>query len=279
MTAPSNFHALRFGRAAARYEAHADVQARMADALVTLWGARPSPARILEFGCGTGLLTRRLRARFPEAALVATDASAAMLGAAASVPVADPSPRYALLDASGGTDEVALPPTVAQAAPFDLIASGAVVQWFPDLAAHLRLAARLSTSGASGTPGASGAHYLVSAFDADNFPELNALLREPPFGYTRFPGHSRAALDAAARAAGWEVTSFLAWEEAETLPDARTVLRRMQDLGSVRDPRAGGRMTRANLTRLLDAYTQRFSVAGGVRLTWKPWAALLTRTA
>src|SRR5690606_17022422 len=82
MTGPTSlptFHALRFGRAAARYDAQAGVQAQMADALLSLWGERAAPARILEFGCGTGLLTRRLRARFPDAVHVATDAASGML--------------------------------------------------------------------------------------------------------------------------------------------------------------------------------------------------------
>lgn len=287
MTAPGSanpsFHALRFGRAAARYEARARVQARMAAVLLDLWGDRPDPKSILEFGCGTGLLTRALRARFPGAALTATDASSDMLeiarenfreasGAAHSL---GPLPAMTVLDARGDA-----PPVPAKHAlhgipthiPCDLIAAGALVQWFPDLAAHFRFAASLS---------APGARYLVSGFDAANFPEINALLREPPFSYRNFPGHTQTAVEAAAAAAGWSVTTFLGWEEREVLPTARAVLKLLQELGSVRDPREGGRMNRANLHHLLEEYAKRFSEADGentgVRLTWKPWAALLTR--
>lgn len=268
MTASANFHALRFGRAAARYEAHADIQARMADALLALWGERPDPARILEFGCGTGLLTRRLRARFADAKLVATDASEAMLDAARASMATDAIAEFALLDAAG----TALPPeNVLHAAPFDMLASGAVVQWFPDLAAHFRFAASLSSAGAC---------YLVSGFGAGNFPELNALLMEPPFSYNRFPGHDPRDVEAAAVRAGWSVGGMLSWEEVEVLPSPRDVLQRLQDLGAVRDPREGGRMTRANLAHLLSEYARRFAEPegkGGVRLTWKPWTALLVR--
>jgi hypothetical protein len=55
----------------------------------------------------------------------------------------------------------------------------------------------------------------------------------------------------------------------------------LQELGSVRDPREGGRMNRANLAHLLAEYERMYStdaIGGGVRLTWKPWAALLTRS-
>jgi len=280
MTAPegSSFHAVRFGRSAARYEAHASVQARMADALLSLWGDRPAPGRILEFGCGTGLLTRRLRARFPGSAHLATDASAEMLAVAREHTRTENErsdsyggmPEFEVLDARGTSASLAALQPHAARFPVDLIASGALVQWFPDLVAHFRLA---------GLCAAPGAAYLVSGFARENFPELNALLSEPPFSYRAFPGHSAREVEAAATAAGWSVTSFLTWDDTEVLPDARAVLTRMQDLGSVRDPREGGRLTRASLAWLLNEYTHRFSVGGGVRLTWKPWAALLLRNA
>jgi len=268
-----SFHALRFGRAAARYEAQAGVQARMAEALLALWGERAAPAGIVEFGCGTGLLTRRLRTRFPDARLTATDAAPEMLDVArAALDAWEPatparSVVFRELDARGdGSGPERLP----EADP-DLLAANAVVQWFPDLAAHFRFAASLA---------APGAIYLVSGFGAGNFPELNALLAEPPFSYRRFPGHDPQAVEAAAAQAGWTVAGLLAWDETEVLPSPRDVLQRLQDLGAARDPREGGRMTRANLAHLLAEYARRFAAGGeedGVRLTWKPWAALLIR--
>lgn len=265
MTSPGSFHALRFGRAAGGYEAQAGVQARMADALLSLWGARPEPAHILEFGCGTGLLTRRLAARFPGATLLATDAAPEMLDAARTALSGMPRVTLAVRDARGDTPPEPRP----QGVPPDLLASGALVQWFPDLAAHLRYAVAQTAPGAS---------YLVSGFDSANFPELNALLAEPPFSYRRFPGHAPGAVEGAAQSTGWSVAGFLSWEEIEVLPSARAVLRRMQDLGSVRDPREGGRMNRANLAHLLAEYERRYTnTEGNVPLTWKPWVALLVR--
>jgi malonyl-CoA O-methyltransferase len=272
-----SFHALRFGRAAGGYQARADIQARMADALLDLWGERLAPRNVLEFGCGTGLLTRRLLARFPGTKLLATDASAGMLeearaafsggvaGDVADLASSSVRPDFVEQDASGATPPAQV---IAARAPYDLIAAGALVQWFPDLARHLRFAGMLAGP---------GAHYLVSGFGRENFPELNALLSEPPFSYTSFPGHDPSSVEAAAQEAGWEPLAIFSWEEVEVLPTAREVLRRLQELGSVRDPREGGRMNRTNLAWLIAEYERRFARAGGVSLTWKPWAALLKR--
>lgn len=268
-----SFHALRFGRSAAGYQARAGIQARMAGALLDLWGERPAPEGVLEFGCGTGLLTRGLRERFPGARLLATDASAGMLeearaALARETRAGEPAhPDFVEQDASG-----LKPPAqvVAARAPYDLIAAGAMVQWFPDLARHFEFAGALSRP---------GGHYLVSGFGQGNFPELNALLAGPPFSYTRFPGHDPAAVEAAAARAGWDVSALFAWEEVEVLPTSRQVLRMLQDLGSVRDPREGGRMNRSNLAWLLEEYEKRYAVEGGVSITWKPWVALLRQPA
>ncbi len=298
MTSPSSltFHALRFGRAAAHYEAQAGVQARMADALLSLWGGRAAPARVLEFGCGTGLLTRRLRARFPDALHVATDAASGMLeharraldgmaaGAEGKAPAEAGAPRapvFRMLDARGDSAAAyrALHELAAahpEAFPVDLVAAGALVQWFPDLGAHLRFAASAAAPGAA---------YLVSGFAPDNFPELNTLLAAEPFGYRDFPGHAPGAVEASAKAAGWAVAGMLSWEQQDVLPGARAVLQRVRDLGAVRDPRTGGRMTRARLGFLVAEYERRFAAGPAesgqpvpVSLTWKPWAALLVKS-
>jgi malonyl-CoA O-methyltransferase len=260
-----SFHALRFGRSAGAYEARAAIQARMAGALIDLWGDRAAPRSILEFGCGTGLLTSRLRARFPAASILSTDASHGMLDTARAQFPGSVHPDFVEQDADGAHTPARV---VAARAPYGLVAAGALVQWFPDLERHLRFAGSLTSP---------GGFYLVSGFGLQNFPELNAILSEPPFSYERFPGHDPDAVERAARAAGWNTVSMLAWEEKEILPNPRQVLRMLQDLGSVRDPREGGRMNRQNLEFLLEDYARRFTEGDGVRLTWKPWAALLEK--
>ncbi|HEX7876279.1 MAG TPA: methyltransferase domain-containing protein [Sphingobium sp.] len=73
-----------FGAAADRYDDHAGPQ-RAAAALVADLAQRQKPGgvqRILEIGCGTGLLTRDIQMRWPAAELVVTDLSPRMLAKA-----------------------------------------------------------------------------------------------------------------------------------------------------------------------------------------------------
>lgn len=110
-----------FSAAARSYEKAARAQAISADFLADLVAGLPRPAapRILEFGCGTGLLTRRLYPRLGGDWLV-SDLSPAMLEAAES---ALPGPHYRVMDAeSPDLDE-----------GFDLIVSNLAAQWFADL--------------------------------------------------------------------------------------------------------------------------------------------------
>lgn len=139
-----------FSAATHSYEAAARAQAASAEFLAGLVAALPRPAAplVLEFGCGTGLLTRKLHPRLGGDWLV-TDLSPAMLEAAAS---ALPGPRYQVLDAEA--------PHVDQR--FDLIVSNLAAQWFADLpAAAAKLAGLL-------TP---GGHLAFSTLGEDSFRE------------------------------------------------------------------------------------------------------------
>lgn len=125
-----------FSAAAATYESAARAQVWAADCLVERLGPTSAPIRVLELGCGTGLLTRRLAAALPAGSRVlATDLSPAMVRAAST---ALPALSFAVMDAEA--------PGVA--GPFDLIASSLAAQWFADLPATLgRLAGLLAPGG------------------------------------------------------------------------------------------------------------------------------------
>jgi len=125
-----------FSAATRSYEAAARAQARSADFLaqLVLGLPRPTAPKVLEFGCGTGLLTRRLYPRLGGDWLV-TDLSPAMLETAESTL---PGPCYQVLDAED--------PHVNQR--FDLIVSNLAAQWFADLpAAAAKLAGLLRPGG------------------------------------------------------------------------------------------------------------------------------------
>src|SRR6187549_3584777 len=64
-----HFRVARFGRAARSYESTAHIQRCLAARLASRCDVS-TPRAILELGCGTGLLTRRLRERFPDSLLV-----------------------------------------------------------------------------------------------------------------------------------------------------------------------------------------------------------------
>ncbi len=132
-----------FGSAAEHYEEHAGVQRIVAATLaqlLRLQPARPAPdgrLRILEIGCGTGLLTRHLRSLFPDAEIVATDIAPEMIGQAERG--ADIGAQFLVMDGEA---------PVFEGAHFDLIASSLAFQWFADLPRALdRLTALLRPGG------------------------------------------------------------------------------------------------------------------------------------
>ena len=71
--------ASRFSAAAGTYDNHAGVQARVASQLTALLGTDRPVGSILEVGCGTGLLTKKLARIFPSAQICATDISSKMI--------------------------------------------------------------------------------------------------------------------------------------------------------------------------------------------------------
>ena len=132
--------ARHFGAAAPTYDRAARVQARIAADLACDIAAVARPARILEFGCGTGNLTRALAGLFPDAHLIATDLAPAM--AALCRKRLDTSHRrhHAAMDA----EMPAFP-----ASCFDLVCGSLAAQWFAEPAqAFAALAGLLRQGGA-----------------------------------------------------------------------------------------------------------------------------------
>ncbi|WP_251881886.1 dethiobiotin synthase [Achromobacter sp. Marseille-Q4954] len=131
----------RFGAAAPAYEDHASVQRLAAERLAGDIALLPLPRRprILEIGCGTGLLTQALARRIGPADWTVTDIAPGMLAAAQRGPSLPGRARYQLLD---GEHPAGLE------GGYDLICSSLAVQWFSDLNAGLgRLAALLAPGG------------------------------------------------------------------------------------------------------------------------------------
>jgi malonyl-CoA O-methyltransferase len=119
--------AARFGAAAPSYDAAAHLQRAVAERLAQdIAELMPAPpARILEFGCGTGFLTAHLKALWPDALLLATDLSANMASAAKA--------RLSVAAVAMDAEHPAL-----REGSFDLVCGSLAAQWFSDAPAALR---------------------------------------------------------------------------------------------------------------------------------------------
>jgi malonyl-CoA O-methyltransferase len=128
-----------FDRAEA-YDQHAEVQRRVAVALAARVAALPlAPrTRILEVGCGTGLLGRELIGRLPHADWTMTDIAPAMIRRARRFFEGRDNVQLAVMDGEHPD----------RPGPYDLIVSNLALQWFVDLpAAIARLRGLLAPDG------------------------------------------------------------------------------------------------------------------------------------
>ena len=149
--------ARQFDRGASTYDRYADVQNLMADRLLKRLGHRPGIGRVLEVGCGTGLLTAGLLDAFPDAGIIALDLSAEMVKAAARR-VASPRVELVVADAEEWDGERGL---------FDVVVSNATAQWFE------RPEETMAKLAGSLSPGGLMAH---SVFGPRTFFELHQVL-------------------------------------------------------------------------------------------------------
>ena len=172
--------AAHFGAAAASYDQHAQAQRHAADALLarldTALAGCP-PRRALEFGCGTGYLSRGLLARWPDCDWLISDIAPAMVEHCRQQldgPLARRA-RFALIDAEQ--------PRLAASdigGDFELIASSLAFQWFERPGDALaQLYALL----------APGGRLAIATLGADSFAEWRASHRALglPCGVAEYP--------------------------------------------------------------------------------------------
>ena len=118
----------RFSAAADTYDVLATVQDRVAEELLSFIPDGSEPATILELGCGTGLLTRRLLKRFPVAHIDAVDVSSRMIQRA----------KESCGPCNRVTWHVADALRFSPVHTYSLIASNASLHWVADLTAAMR---------------------------------------------------------------------------------------------------------------------------------------------
>lgn len=149
-----------FAAAAGTYDSAARAQAEAADRMVELVAGLSLPDRstVLEVGCGTGLLTRRLLPRVGGDWLV-TDLSPAMVEAARATMGKDAA-QFRVMDGENPDTPIGL---------FDLIVSNLAAQWFCDLGRAVnRLRACLAPGGT----------LVLSTLGAGSFAQWRAAHRQ-----------------------------------------------------------------------------------------------------
>lgn len=196
----------------------------------------PAPRRVLEVGCGTAALARRVAGRLPEATVYATDKSAGMLAAAKGHAEAETLENLHL-----GRWDVLDPASFpfASAGPFDLVLSSVVVPYLDDRQTA-SLVGDLSSRLAPGGVVAFVEQDLQT--DSVNYPDFDLLRRVYAKDRRALERTMSLGLRPLLREAGLELLprrSFL-WTDEEYGPYTRELL------GSIADAaREAGRITAA----------------------------------
>lgn len=236
-----------FRRGFATYTQHARVQADVAKELAVRV-ARQIPRdhckHALEFGCGTGHLTRALLKQLSVERLTLNDL----------VPEAR---EVCTAVASHMSDVSFVPgrfPDVLPEGPFDLIASASTVQWIPDHAALLSRVSEVLTTGGI---------LALSGFGSHQYRELVSL------GSTASaPGYRDADDWRSIMPADLEIVSAHQERHVLTFASPRDVLKHLRQTGV--NGRAKTGWTRSKLAAFEAEYEHRFGADKGVTLTYDP---------
>lgn len=239
----------RFRRALPTYRRSAEVQERMAERLLAIieraGALRVPEARVLEFGCGSAMLTSLLFGRTSPAAFFANDLVAESRAFVEAAVQGRPPARLEFLP--GDIESIDPLPSA-----LDLVLSNATVQWLHDPALFFeKLAAAVRPGGI----------VAFSTFGTENMREI-ARLGEASLSYR--------SLDEVAALAGesFEVIGLEEEFQYQQFDSPEAVLRHIRDTG------VNGVSKRAwSRSRYLDflhRYRAEYSNGAGVSLTWHP---------
>ena len=244
----------RFDAAATTYDKHSAIQWSVARRLLWEIEKGPAPRRILEIGCGTGLLTEQLRERFPRAEVHALDISPAMIAVASQRWRGAARVRWHVADVC----------RYRPAGRFDLIVSNCALHWVEPLATTLRRIARWLTP---------GGQFHAAIMLRGTLAELHtARRRVTPQKPTLHTLPSFAAVVAAARRAGFATLITRRHKALKSYPSARGLLTMLHEQGLTGGTIAGnGRpLTRGEIGRLVEDYERNYPARrGGVKATFR----------
>jgi malonyl-CoA O-methyltransferase len=257
-----------FDRHAFEYDRYAVVQGEMADQLMVMLEhqfPQKQIKRILEIGCGTGILTEKLHRKWSSAHITAVDISQAMIEQTKlKLGEASTNIRFITADA----EEWAA--TNGMEEPFDLIISNATFQWFQHPSQTIKsLLSKLQPSGsvfAFSTFGPRTFHELHSSFLAA---ETLLSIDPVPHGQAFLPRSFWRKLFANLLSN----SQTFKWEQRERIflhPSVRDFLTSIKRVGAGNATRSSGSIPQVRqLFKQMEAhYLEHFSVEDRIQATY-----------
>ena len=262
--------AARFSAAASTYHRHANIQRRVAEKLMTLLAKggsgllpHPTPSRILEIGCGTGILTEMLANTFPSAKVDAVDISAAMTARARDNLAEKRMINWIVADAGKFTENKKYP----------LIVSNCTLHWIMPIDLIVaKLSALLERDG----------QLAFAIMLRGTLGELNsARQRIAPHKPPRVALPGKDEVKKALAKAGL----LLRTEKQETsrleYPSAEKMLKQLHDQGLTGGniPDSNPLLTRSEISRLIADYSKNYKRKNGVYATYRVLYCLAQKNA
>lgn len=262
--------AARFSAAAGTYHRHANIQRHAAKKLMALlpsakpWRqACPSPSRILEIGCGTGVLTKMLGDVFPAARIEAVDISRAMTLRARAHLAGNRAIKWIVADARR------LPETTK----YPLIISNCTLHWIAPIQLTIqKLAAMLEPEGT----------LAFAVMTRGTFTELNeSRKRIAPHKPARIAMPPEGEMKKALSKANLHILT----EKAETIrqeySSAEKMLKQLHDQGLTGGniPRASALLTRSEICRLIADYSDNYKNKDGVHASYRVFYCIAVKKA
>ena len=245
--------AARFSAAAPTYDASAMVQRAVAKRLASMLAGERPAERILEIGCGTGLLTACLCYLFPQARIDALDMAAGMVTQC----------RARLANVAGLSCHVADINNFHANLPYPLIVSSYALHWMNPLAATMAsIADMLADRG----------RLVFAVMVRGTLAELHAARqRVAPHKLPRYSLPTVPVVHSALAQSGLQIEEKHEESRIQTYASVNDFLRQLhiQGLTGGRLSQAGQLLNRTDLSRLTKDYETHYRADDGVYATYR----------
>jgi malonyl-ACP O-methyltransferase BioC len=240
----TDFLEKKFSRAADTYLDIALVQKEAARRVCEYFPVQFHPKRVLEIGCGPGVLTGLLLQRFQEAELESLDLSKRMLDQLSSELA---SPRLELTQ----VDFLDFNPL----GTYDLVVSSSSIHWVPDILAAFKKVYSLLE------PNSPFVFSLMIEGTLAELRQLRAMITPDKEVYPHF--HSAYEVLAMLEEAGFDVKTSEDRRYIEVHPDTRQLFESLKNRGVTASNEKSTQLSREELVRLIKEYDSRFQTENG----------------